>query len=132
MRFTRWTSPAALGLILLVSCTALAAPPDQSQAGTTNHGGEQVGRGSNTSGQSGSGANGHDSDQDDALQAVRSGAAEPLSAIVRGLGFSSHERLLNARLVHLHGRLLYDLTLATDGLVQHVLVDAKSGRRAAD
>jgi len=93
MRFTRWTSPAALGLILLVSCTALAAPPTQVQAGTTNQDGAQRGRGrgSNTSGQ-----------------------------------------LLNARLIHLHGRLLYDLTFATDGLVQHVLVDAKSGRRAAD
>ena len=67
------------------------------------------------------------SEQDLALDAVRSGKALPLSTIVKQAVAHWGGRVIDARLLHTGSGLVYRLTIVSDsGASQHVYVDAKT------
>jgi len=66
-------------------------------------------------------------EQDNALDAVQSGRALPLSEISKGALARWGGRLIDVRLISAKGRLIYQLTLVSDGgTIARVLVDAKT------
>lgn len=138
----------SLATLLLASVLAAAAYPVSAQGhgqgqgqgnGQGQGGGQGQGQGQSGGGKDGSPGSGlpsggrnsvHPSDEDFALEAVRTKRALPLAVVLAGAGQSVAGEVIDARLVRVRGLLVYEVkSMTRDGHVSMSYYYASSGRK---